>query len=211
MKRIPHNKFSTSQIREWGNKNNIELLDPEYVNRTFKHLWFCKKHKEEHIAAFDKIRTRGQLKCCSLANTANVKMKLVQGCCEKYHISLVGEYKDSQTPTRWRCNTHLEDFINTRHCIEHSRGKPPCCRAGKHGDTLEHIQQFAISKNMVFWMKNIKVQHISITGCAMYIKLLIKQLIPSCKEEVNLSVVLLLPILELTTPTTTTKFRMMNE
>lgn len=149
-KRTAHNKLNTHDVKDWAEQHNIILLDAEYVNNTHKHKWLCKLHNEEHLAAYDKIRVKGRLKCCSSANFAKRKQELVHACCTKYNIALVGEYKDSQTPTAWRCNVHDEVHETTRFNIEHSRGKLPCCRAGKHGHTLQDVQLFAERRGLVF-------------------------------------------------------------
>lgn len=148
--KIAHNKTTMDQLQQWCTNNNIVFLDKQYVNNSYKHKWLCIKHNEIHTSRWDKIKATNNLKCCNVQNKQKRKEILVENCCKKYNISLVGEYKDSQIPTQWRCNIHNEVFTNTRHCIEHTRGKPPCCRAGKHGHLLDDIKNFALQRNMCF-------------------------------------------------------------
>lgn len=149
-RRPAHNKHSAQFIQDWAEQHNMILLDNDYVNNNHKHRWLCKTHNEEHTATYDKIRVNGQLKCCSRANSSKRKLDLVVACCEQHNLTLVGEYKDSQTPTTWMCNVHREVHETTRFNIEHSRGALPCCIAGKSGHTLQQIQAFADQRRLTF-------------------------------------------------------------
>ena len=150
LKRTAHNKLSTQYVKDWARQHNILLLDDEYVNNTHKHQWLCQTHNEEHVAAYDKIRIKAQLKCCSAAKFIKRKHDLVDACCREHNVALVGEYRDSQTPTTWICNVHNEVYETTRFNLEHSRGKLPCCIAGKSGHTLQQIQAFADQRGLTF-------------------------------------------------------------
>ncbi len=147
---IAYNKTSMVTLLQWCEEHNIEFLDTEYVSNNFKHTWKCNIHNEIHIAVWDKIKTRGELKCCSRERLQQQKLDRVQEFCNQYNVTLVGSYKDGQTPTQWKCNIHNEIYTSTRQLMEHTRGKLPCCRAGKHGNTLEDINIFATNHNWVF-------------------------------------------------------------
>lgn len=150
LKKQTHNKTNIETIHEWCKQHNIKFLDEVYVNNKHKHHWLCNKHNEIHVAMWDKVKLKGNLKCCSYERKTKSKEERVDNFCKKYNLTLVGDYKDSQTPTKWKCNVHGEVHENTRHCMEHSRGKLPCCKAGKHGHTLEEVKAFAESKNWMF-------------------------------------------------------------
>lgn len=150
MRKHAHNKTNIETIHEWCEQHNIEFLDDEYVNNKHKHRWLCKNHAEIHVAMWDKVKTKGNLKCCSIEDKQIKKEERVDLFCKQYNLELVGVYKDSQIPTQWKCKNHNETHTATRFNLEHSRGKLPCCRAGKHGHTLEEVQMFAAERGWVF-------------------------------------------------------------
>lgn len=159
-RRTAHNKLTQDTINQWCNRHNIEFLDEHYVNNQHKHTWRCIAHGYTYKKRFCKLQVSERLPCCVKEQISEHHKTLIVEIETRLNITLLSPYKNELTPMLWKCNVHGLNFVNNRSNLKRSRGKPPCCRAGKHGHTLEYIQEYARSRNAVFLDNRYKGTHV---------------------------------------------------
>lgn len=161
-KRIAHNKLSTQHVKNWAQQHNILLLDEEYVNNVHKHRWLCQTHNEEHIAAYDKIRVKAQLKCCSVRKRNTQSMSEIMTLCTSNNITLDTHhpYTGNQRYHNWTCNTHQETFPYMYSTLRMLKDKRlPCCKRehgytpsslGRKRYTINEVKRLALDSGYIF-------------------------------------------------------------